>query len=228
MWWGPVCLYQKLRVRLSVECSQVPCILHLLPRVHFEFRTKSLWLRQFVGRHAIQSWFQTVAKFIYLGCITFSVLYTYKILPPRSPFSPCSILWLCRVANMTENISFPCVFTVFSTVIPWFWSKLHLQALRCSWCFGSLSNCTSQAFQMVNSHWDACSLESYSFTLGLTKRCGYNVDGGRNRNFTVTHSLFQCCRLVLKPFIGSYSQKSCELIHSAERKLSQTGYAGLC
>lgn len=46
MWWRLFCFYQKLRLRLGVEHSQVPCILHLLPRIHFEFRTKSLWLRQ--------------------------------------------------------------------------------------------------------------------------------------------------------------------------------------
>lgn len=131
-------------------------------------------------------------------CITLTKAFHHQ--PPTPAFSPCSILWLCRIANITENISFPCVFTVS---VLWFhdfdqgFMFWHPDAL------GVLVPCqigTSQAFQMVSFHWDGCSLESYSFALGLTKRCGYNVDVSSKRDFWVTHKIFP----MLFPSLGVF------------------------
>lgn len=203
MWWRPVCFYQKLRLRLDVGHCQVLCILNLLPRVHFEFRTKSLWFRQLAD--TLPNLDSKLLQSLYtLGTSLFSVHYAYKSLPSPHPpppaFSPCSILWLCRIANITENISFPCVFTVS---VLWFhdfdqgFMFWHPDAL------GVLVPCqigTSQAFQMVSFHWDGCSLESYSFALGLTKRCGYSVDVSSKRDFWVTHKIFP----MLFPSLGVF------------------------
>lgn len=151
----PDYFYQHLRVRLGAECSWVPFVLH--PRVYFELRTKILWLRQYAGTCAIQSWFQTLLQALCtLG--TSLVLCVTLIKCIFFPFSPCSTLWFSRVANTIEReMSFSYIFTVFSTVIPLFWSRLQLLTSRCYWCLGSLSN------------WEVSNLSDGKLSLGL---CG--------------------------------------------------------